>query len=201
MIKHLVKITRAEKESPFMLVITSVPMDANSTLFRGNTSIEKQADGPVPLYLTYLQMFMLSILVPSVTIPAVMVIRIILKNAALKTKNNIFLVNLLVADVCIALFRWLFNTTVMIPYLLGFNITINCSTYLALALSLVTATKLMFVPLSVDRFIHVVFPFSYKSIMRTKVIAITISSLWLLSIFVATLSVVNQLPPRVHNIL
>ena len=139
-------------------------------------------------------MFMLSVLVPSVTIPAVMVIRIILKNAALKTKNNIFLVNLLIADVCIALFRWLFNTTVMIPYLLGFNITINCTTYLVPTLSLVMATKLMFVPLSVDRFIHVAFPFSYKSIMRTKVIAITISSLWLLSIFVPTISVVNHTP-------
>ena len=172
-------------------------MDANNTLFRGNTSIGSQSDGPVPLYLTYLKMFMLSILVPSVTIPAVMVIRIILKNAVLKTRNNIFLVNLLIADVCIALVRWLLNTTLMIPYLLGFNITINCTIYFVPMLGLVMATKLMFVPLSVDRFVHIAFPFSYKKIMTTKVIAITISSLWLLSIFVSTVSVVNQ-PPTTY---
>ena len=135
---------------------------------------------------------MQSILTPLVTIPAVMVIRIILKNAALKTKNNIFLVNLLIADICTVLFRWLLNTTLMIPYLLGFNITINCTIYLVPIMGLLMATKLMFVPLSVDRFIHIAFPFSYKRIMTTKVIATTISSLWLLSIFLPTVSVINQ---------
>ena len=167
-------------------------MDTNSTLFNESTCTGNDSNGPVPLYLTYFQLFIQSTLTPLVIIPAVMVIRIILKNAVLKTRNNIFLINLLIADVCTVLFRWLFNTTLMIPYLLGFNITINCTIYLVPMMSLLIATKLMFVPLSVDRFVHIAFPFSYKKIMTTKVIAITISSLWLLSIFVPTVSVVNQ---------
>ena len=176
-------------------------MDTNSTLFNESISTENDSNGPVPLYLTYLQIFMQPILTPLVTIPAVMVIRIILKNAMLKTRNNIFLVNLLIADVCFALFRWLFNTTLTISYLLGFNITtINCTIYLVPMFGLLMATKLMFVPLSVDRFVHIAFPFSYKKIMTTKVIAITISSLWLLSILVSTVSVVNQ-PTRYFPLL
>ena len=86
------------------LYINLVLMDTNSTLFRGNTSIGNQSNGPVPLYLTYLQILILLIIVPSVVVPAVMVIRIILKNAVLKTRNNIFFVNLLIADVGISVF-------------------------------------------------------------------------------------------------
>ena len=136
---------------------------------------------------------MLLLLALSVAVPALMVIRIILKNAVLQTRNNIFLANLLVADVCTALFRWLLNTTLMILYLLGFNIKINnCTIYLVPTMGLVMATKLMFLPLSIDRFIHVAFPFSYKSIITTKVIATIISSLWLLSMFVSTILLVNR---------
>ena len=167
-------------------------MDTNSTLFRGNTSIGNQSNGPVPVYLTYLQIFMLSILAPSVTVPGLMVIRIILKNTVLKTRNNIFLVNLLVADVCTVLFQWLLNTTLMILYLLGLNIKINCTIYLIPMMALAIASKIMFLPLSINRFIHVAFPFSYKSIMTTKVIATTICSLWLLSIFASTVLLVNR---------
>ena len=167
-------------------------MDTNSTLFNESISIGNQFNGAVPLYLTYLLILILLILAPLVIVPAVMVIRIILKNTALKTRNNIFLVNLLIADVFTVLLRWLLNTTLMILYLLGLNMQVNCTIYLTPMMALIIATKIMFVPLSIDRLIHVAFPFSYKSIMTTKTITTTICSLWLLSIFASTVSVVNR---------
>ena len=55
-------------------------------------------------YFTYLQMLILLMMAVTMTIPAVMVIMVILKNSPLRTRSNVFLVNLLVADVCAVLF-------------------------------------------------------------------------------------------------
>jgi len=156
-------------------------MDTNSSLFNKSTSTSDDSnETAIPLYLTYLLLLILSIGSPSVIIPAVMVIAIIVKNAALRTVNNIFLVNILIADICFVLYPFLQKTILMIIYLLIINV--NCNMVNIPTFTIVIATKLMFLPLSIDRFIHVAFPFSYKSIMTTKVIVTTISCLWLLAL-------------------
>ena len=50
---------------------------------------------------------------------------------------------------------------------------------------LVIANKLTFIPMCVDRFIHIAFPFSYKRIITTKVITTTIITLWIIAIVIA----------------
>jgi len=173
-------------------------MDTNNSLFNKSASTSDDSnDTLIPLYLTYLQLLILLIGGPSVIIPAVMVIAIIVKNAAVRTVNNIFLVNILIADACFVLFSFSQRSILMIIYLLGFIINGNCDLLIILTLALIVATKLMFLPLSIDRFIHVAFPFSYKNIMTTKVIATTISCLWLLVVFVPVTSTVNR-PTKFH---
>jgi len=161
-------------------------MDTNSSLFDGSASTnDNSSAAAIPLYLTYLQLVMLLIGTPSVMIPSVMVIVIIVKNRALRTINNIFLVNLLIADVCLVLYRCLLQSILMIVYIFGIIVDVNCVIALLPTLALVLATKLMFLPLSIDRFIHVAFPFAYKSIMTTKVIVTIIRCLWLLTFSVS----------------
>ena len=167
-------------------------MNTNDTWFSGSNSTSDYSDEATPLFITYLQAFMLLLVAPLVAVPVVMIIRVIAKNGVLQTRNNIFLVNLLVADLCILMLRWLVNGTLIILYLLGFEIDVNCNIVLVPTIGLLMATKLMFVPLSVDRFIHVAFPFSYKRIMSTRVIATIISSLWLLALFVSLVTLVDR---------
>ena len=50
---------------------------------------------------------------------------------------------------------------------------------------LVVANKLMFIPMCVDQFIHIAFPFSYEHIVTTKAITITIITLWMVAIVVS----------------
>jgi len=168
-------------------------MDTNSSLFNESASTTDDSnETEIPLYLTYLHLFMLLIGSPSVIIPAVMVIAIIVKNVALRTVDNILLVNILIADVCFVLYSFSQRSILMIIYLLGFIINVNCNIVNIPTFTLILATKLMFLPLSIDRFIHVAFPFSYKSIMTTKVIVTTISCLWLLALSVSVTVTVNS---------
>ena len=50
------------------------------------------------------------------------------------------------------------------------------------SMTLVIANKLMCIPMCVDRFIHIAFPFSYKRIVTTKAIIIAIITLWMVAI-------------------
>jgi len=174
-------------------------MDTNSSLFNESTSTRNGSNdaAAIPLYLTYLQLLILSIGGPSMVIPAVMVILIIVKNVALRTVNNIFLVNILIADACFALSLFLQRSILMAIYLLCFIINVNCNIVIIPTLALIVATKLMFLPLSIDRFIHVAFPFTYKRIMTTKVIVTIISCLWLLAVFVPVTLTVGR-PTKFH---
>jgi len=155
----------------FSLVVRCVMMDTNNSLFNKSISTRDDSnEATISLYLTYLRLLILLIETPSVIIPAVMVIVIIVKNAALRTVNNIFLVNILIADVCVVLYQFVIKSVLMIIYLLAFIIDLNCNIANVPTVTLIVATKLMFLPLRIDQFIHVAFPFSHKRIMTTKVI-------------------------------
>ena len=57
----------------------------------------------------------------------------------------------------------------------------------------VITSKLMFIPMCVDRFIHIAFPFSYKRIITTKAIMTTIIILWMAAIAPTAILYINQL--------
>ena len=50
----------------------------------------------------------------------------------------------------------------------------------------------MFIPMCVDRFIHIAFPFSYKRIVTTKAIMTTITTLWIVTIVIISLIYINE---------
>ena len=171
-------------------------MESNVTVF-GNesssneTSVSKVGTetGVYPLT-SYLTLFLISLGATFVLVPTLAIIIIVLKNRKLKEKNsNIFYVNLLVADVLATLSRWVLTSAIVISYLLDLHI-VNCNVAFFLLYSSLFATRLMFLPVVFDRFLHVACPFSYKNIVTRNRVNWTIAGFWLLALGFGLLKVV-----------
>ena len=105
-----------------------------------------------------------------------------------KTTYTTFLVNLLFADVGVAVVLLCTNGLLTLLYLLGVNVDANCTKIKIPAMTLFIASKLMFIPMCVDQFVHIAFPFSYKQNVTTKAITITITiiTLWMATMVITT---------------
>ena len=163
-------------------------MALNITIFSGSgsaDSVVEQTATVVPEYVSYTMLFLVSMSIPVVIVPSLLAIFIIFRNKRLQTNNNIFLINLLFTDIGIALALCCYNGLLTVLYLLGINVDVDCRIILISTITLVTANKLSFIPMCVDRFIHIAFPFSYKRIVTTKGIIITIITLWMVAIVVS----------------
>lgn len=167
-------------------------MDSNTTL--PDDGLGDPSNGTVPLYLTYLKLLGLTLGVPLVTIPALMVITIIVKirnQININNINNIFFANLLVADIGFALIHWSVGGTMIILYLCDLP-NLDCKIAHMLIRVSVLASRLMFLPLTINRLINVAFPFSYKRIMNLKIVFAILSCLWLLVLLISFISRVNH---------
>ena len=163
-------------------------MELNFTIFSNKSSSNETSISKVDIeagvhpLVSYLTLFLVSLGAIFVLIPTLAVIIIVLKNRKLKEKNNnIFYVNLLVADVLATLSRWLLTSAIIISYLLNLPI-VNCNVAFFPLYSSLFATRLMFLPVVFDRFLHVACPFSYKSIVTDKMVNWTIAGFWLLAL-------------------
>ena len=168
-------------------------MDFISSGFNDSTN-ESLSENDLVLspHVTYLTTLMLLLGTPMVTIPAVFVIHVIMKYEKLQTKNNIFLINLLVSDIILVLTKLAVRGTLITVYLCGADIDASCL-FIGL-LNAITgfAVKLSFLPVVIDRLLYVAFPFSYKRIVTNKVVTITISAIWLAALSLSLITKVNQ---------
>ena len=174
-------------------------MESNDTMNSLNGSTKNPFNQmTVPLYVSYLKLF-ISFLAMLMMVPIIGVAVLIFKNKKLKSKST-FLLNLLAADVVAVLFHWLKNIIIIPLYLIGFSIDVNCRLIVIPIIAAFMATKLLFIPMSIDRFIHVAFPFKYKHIMTTKVTVITIGSMWLFTFLMSVLVGIGQSPETIPAI-
>lgn len=127
-------------------------------------------------------LLMLFLGTPIVSIPALFIIYVILKNEKLQTKNNAFLINLLVSDIILVFSNLIVKSTLIIMHLFGMNIGVNCVFMRLLNLVTGLGNKMCFVPVVVDRLLYIALPFSYKKIMTNKMVIITVSVLWLVTV-------------------
>ena len=168
-------------------------MELNTTVFSGSRSFDNVVNQTttvhvVPKYLSYAMVFAVLLSIPSVIVPALSAIVVIVKNKKLQSNNNIFLINLLLTDVGIAVILSCSNGLLTVLYLLGVNVDVNCRISLIPFTLVLIANKLMFLPMCVDRFIHIAVSFSYKRIVATKTIMATIISLWMVSIIATSIT-------------
>ena len=170
-------------------------MALNTTIFSGSGSADNvvnQTAATVPEYLSYTMLCIVLMSTPVVIVPALWAIVIIVKNKKLQTNNNIFLINLLIADVDLAVVLLCANGLLMVLYLLGVNVDVDYRITVIPVVIFVIANKLMFIPMCVDRFIHIAYPFSYKRIVTTKAIMTTIITLWMVTIAPTAILYINQ---------
>ena len=165
----------------------------NTTIFSGSGSTDElveQTTVAASEYLYYVKICMLLFGIPVVIVPALSAIAIIVKDRKLQTNNNIFLINLLLTDVALAVVLLCFTVLGKVLYLLDVNM--DCRILVIPIMTLTVANKLMFIPMCVDRFIHIAAPFSYKRIVTTKRIITTIITLWVLAIVATTFIYINE---------
>ena len=170
-------------------------MALNTTIFSGSGSADdvvNQTAATVPEYLSYTMLCIVLMSIPVVIVPALWAIVIIVKNKKLQTNNNIFLINLLIADMGLAVVILCIGGLLTVLYLLGVNVDVNCTITVIPVMIFVIANKLMFIPTCVDRFIHIAVPFSYKRIVTTKAIMATIITLWMITIVIAIFIFINE---------
>ena len=148
----------------------------------------------IPLPLTYLKLFGLTLGVPTVTVPALIVITIMVKIRKKKNTNNInniLFANLLIADIVFALIHWSVGSTMIILYLCGLP-SINCEIAHTVTRVPVLASRLMFLPIAINRFISVMFPISFKHIVTLKRVVVMIVCLWLFVLLISFVSKANH---------
>ena len=173
-------------------------MALNTAIFSGSGSPDNVVNqtaataAAVPEYLSYAMLCIVLMSIPVVIVPALWAIVIIVKNKKLQTNNNIFLINLLIADVGLGVVVCCSHGLNIVLYLLGDNVDVDCRIEMIPTMIFLIANKLMFIPMCVDRFIHIAVPFSYKRIVTTKAIMITIIILWMVAIVTATIICINQ---------
>ena len=118
-----------------------------------------------------------------VTIPTLMVILTILSNKKLKNKNNLLAVNLLIADLGVTLAQCSINAFLILAYLVDDEVDVSCNIVITLVFTMWgMASKLMFLPMAINRFVCVAFPYSHKRIMIKNRTIVMITFLWLSAI-------------------
>ena len=113
----------------------------------------------VPLFATYLNIFLLLVAMPAIIIPAVLIIRIILQTEELHTIYYLFVIDLLFTDILNTV-KMGFEIVLMCLYLFGINAdtTLSFIMYSILSIPRVGA-RLSFINLAIDRFIAIAFPY------------------------------------------
>ena len=149
--------------------------------FTTNNWTSDDVNFDVPLYATYLNLSFLLIAIPSITIPAVLVIRVIMKTTRLHTIYYLFVVNLLVTDI-LNTCKMGFEIILLCLYLLGINADTTASFVIYSLLSIPRlAAHFSFINLAIDRAIAIAFPYRHKSIMTKKRAYVMLAVTWIIS--------------------
>ena len=138
-------------------------MALNPTIFSDSGSADNvvnQTAASVPEYLSYTLLCIVSTSSPVVIVLALWTTVIIVKNKKLQTNNTMFLINLLLADVGLAVVLSCTSGLLTFLYILGVNVDVDCRITVISTMIFVIGSKLMFIPICVERFIHITLPFS-----------------------------------------
>jgi len=99
----------------------------------------------------------------------------------IRKSHNIFVANLMVADMMLALLTTPQSCIMMIGYLTGIGDFITCNVFTFLLFPIVE-TSFMYFMISVDKVIAIVFPYKYRQIMTTRAVKCMIATTWSLSL-------------------
>ena len=155
-----------------------VPTNSTAIFQSLNGSVE-DAVFDIPLFATYLKMLILLVVMPTIIIPALLLIHVIWKNEQLHTKYYLFVANLLITDIATTM-RLPFEMFTMVFYLFDVDVNKNYHNVFYTILTIPRVAALYaFILLAIDRVIGVGFPYHHRNIMTTKVANTLIGVMWL----------------------
>ena len=137
----------------------------------------KQFTDEIPLFVSYLKMFIQLIAPFVVGIPSVLVIRVIATEKELHTKYYFILINLLVTDLFGVILENMITFMATAVYVLGIKTKVNCILMKSFDVPS-SVGQLLFVTLGVDRFIAIAYPYQHRKIMSTKTVCSMIIAIW-----------------------
>ena len=152
--------------------------NATNQSFNGTTDV---INFDVPLLATTLSLCIQLVAVPTIIIPAVLVIRIILTTERLHTVYYLFVISLLATDILSTL-KMGFEIILMCLYLFDINAdsTISFVFFITLAIPRIAA-RLSFINLAIDRAVAIALPYRHKSIMTYRRAYVMIMLTWVIS--------------------
>ena len=140
-----------------------------------------------PLYMSYAKLFIYLVSLPVVFIPTLMVTFAIIRSKELSSKphffSSFFLVNLYIGNMMGIVMRCGIGSVLLIIYVLGISVNYHCIISNAIHMVII-ANKILFLPLAIDRFLSVAYPFSYKQIMTMRLATALVLIPWVLSMMI-----------------
>lgn len=131
----------------------------------------------IPLFVSYLKMFIQLIAPFVIGIPVGLVIRVIVFEKELHTKYYFILANILVTDVLGVVLENFITFTATAVYTLGIETKINCIFMKSFDVPS-SVSQLLFVALGIDRFIAIAYPYQHRRLMSTKTVCSMIIAIW-----------------------
>ena len=135
----------------------------------------------VPLFVSYLKMFIQLIAPVAIGLASFLVLRVIAFTKELHTKYYFILANLLVTDLVGIILE---NTATFIAtgiYVLGIEAKVNCILMKSFDAP-ASVGQLLFFALGIDRFIAIAYPYQHRSLMSMKRVCSMIIAIWAISI-------------------
>jgi len=138
-----------------------------------------------PAYLAYLLLGFKVICTGIIVVMAGWIIVTIKTTRSLHNNNNIYVANLMVADVICVSIGTLISGNFTISYFTGVRDFISCNVYIFLKFSSFTI-QFTYLMISIDKLISITFPLRYGQIMKPKVVFGIIAAEWVLAVVLQT---------------
>ena len=154
---------------------------SGSGITPGSTTPDHQ--GPnLPGYLPCLSLMFKWITTLIILMMAGWVVFTIKTTRKLHKPHNIFVANLMITDIIVAIFNTIITSIMIIGYATGVGDFISCRIYIFFMLVLLSVLYGAYLMISVDQVIAIAFPYKHRKIMKHRVIIGSIAAAWLVAI-------------------
>ena len=131
-------------------------------------------------YLSYLSLGFKLIATLTITLLAGWIAATIRNTRRLCNPHNIFVANLMITDIALAILTAVQSSVLMLEDKMGLDL-IGCNVFQFLLFPAVEI-YFMFLVISVDKTIAILYPYNYRKIMTSQVVKLTIAVTWFLSL-------------------
>ena len=157
-----------------------------------NSSTNQEIEGPaLPGYVPYLSLMFSLIATTVILLLSGWVVYTIKTTISLHKPYNIFVANLIVSDMIVAVLIFIIQCSMMISYQFGVKLFLSCYAYKFVVLGPLLVNSFSAVTLTSDRVVALIFPSMYNRMKTCHVVGAIISIAWLLAVLPAVIYMIK----------